>query len=96
MSASEDEASDRGHVGEDADAEYDDDGCLQLRTDAELVAEEHEQCCRHHVGEEGDHKHAVGEAALEIGSRAAKLEQMLTVVSTELMPELDILKKGEA
>ena len=26
----------------------------------------------------------------------AKLEQMLTIVSTELMPELDILKKGEA
>jgi len=25
----------------------------------------------------------------------AKLEQMLTIVSTELMPELDILKKGE-
>ena len=25
----------------------------------------------------------------------AKLEQMLTVVSTELMPELDVLKKGE-
>ena len=25
----------------------------------------------------------------------AKLEQMLTIVSTELMPELDLLKKGE-
>ena len=25
----------------------------------------------------------------------AKLEQMLTIVSTELMPELDMLKKGE-
>ena len=25
----------------------------------------------------------------------AKLEQMLTIVSNELMPELDILKKGE-
>ena len=25
----------------------------------------------------------------------AKLEQMLTIVSSELMPELDILKKGE-
>ncbi|MFR9067662.1 MAG: MarR family transcriptional regulator [Faecalibacterium prausnitzii] len=25
----------------------------------------------------------------------AKLEEMLTIVSTELMPELDILKKGE-
>lgn len=26
----------------------------------------------HHVGEEGDHKHAVGEAALEIGSRGTQ------------------------
>ena len=25
----------------------------------------------------------------------AKLEEMLTIVSEELMPELDILKKGE-
>lgn len=28
-------------------------------------------------------------------AECAKLEQMLTIVSTELMPELDILKKGE-
>ena len=28
-------------------------------------------------------------------AECAKLEQMLTIVSTELMPELDMLKKGE-
>ena len=41
--------------------------------------------------------HTVVERARQrfTSEECAKLEQMLTVVSTELMPELDILKKGE-
>ena len=52
ISASEDEPANGGHVGEDTDAEHYNDGGLQLRADAKLIAEEHQQGCRQHVGQE--------------------------------------------
>ena len=60
-----------GDVGEDPDAEHDDDAGRQLAADAELVAEVDDRGGDHDVGDERDDEHLVVEDARR-GRRAAR------------------------
>ena len=50
-----------GSVGEDSDAEHDDDGSRQLRTHTDLITHPDDKGGDGDVGEEGDDEDAVGE-----------------------------------
>ena len=63
---------DRGDVGEDPDAEDDDDAGGQLGADAELVAEEDDERRDHDVADERDHEDLVVEDAVEEGAQRAE------------------------
>lgn len=63
---------DRGGVGEDPDAEDDDHAGGELRTDAQLVAQEDDQCGHDHVREERDHEDLVHEDPVEHGPQATE------------------------
>jgi len=63
---------DRGGVAEDADPQHDDDGGGQLRADAQLVTEEHDQRGDDDVRHEGDHEHLGVEDPVEPRAEAAE------------------------
>src|SRR3954469_20188410 len=60
------------HVGEDPDAEDDDDTGRQLTADAELVAEVDDRGRDHDIAHERDHEDLVVEDPLEIGAERAE------------------------
>src|SRR5215210_3729491 len=66
-SGAEDMAANCCDVGEDADAEDDDDAGRQLTTHAELVSEVDDQPGDEHVGDERDDEDPIVEYAVEVG-----------------------------
>jgi len=65
-------ATDGRDVGEDPDAEHDDDPRRQLTSHAKLVTEVDDECGDQDVGDEGDDEHLVVEDAVEERSPASE------------------------
>lgn len=64
--------SDRRRIGENTDAEYDDDAGGKLAADTELITEEDDQRGDEHVGDEGDDEDFVVEDTVEDRAQCAE------------------------
>src|SRR4029453_17823799 len=62
----------RGSIGEDADAEDDDDPSCQLRANTNLIADIYDRGRNQDVGDERHDEDAIGEYAFQIGPEGAE------------------------